>query len=73
MCKMLTGLEINSSLTDCSNLFARFQIEQRRQDLARHPDFEPLSLYQLLDVNNSQEISSVELMKFMNKHFLSPN
>lgn len=44
----------------------------RRQDLARHPDFEPMKLFQHLDVNNNGEISCREIFDFMNKQFLSP-
>ena len=44
----------------------------RRQDLARHPDMEPMQLFQHLDVNNSGSISANELFDFMSKQFLNP-
>lgn len=44
----------------------------RRQDLSRHPDFEPMRLFQHLDVNNNGAISCREIYDFMNKQFLSP-
>ena len=44
----------------------------RRQDLARHPDFEPMRLFQHLDVNSNGSLSRDELFDFMNKQFLNP-
>ena len=39
----------------------------RRQDLARHPDFEPMRLFQHLDVDNTGKISPKEIFEFMSK------
>lgn len=44
----------------------------RRQDLARHPDFEPRKLFDHLDVNRNNSITRNELYDFMNKQFLNP-
>ena len=40
--------------------------------MARHPDFEPMKLFQHIDVNNCGQISRMELYDFMNKQFLNP-
>ena len=40
--------------------------------MARHPDFEPMKLFQHIDVNNCGQISCSELYDFMNKQFLNP-
>ena len=45
----------------------------RRQDLARHPDFEPMRLFQHLDVDNTGKISPKEIFEFMSKQFLNPH
>lgn len=44
----------------------------RRQDLAKHPDFEPMKLFQELDTNRSGHLSANEIFNFMNKQFLNP-
>lgn len=40
--------------------------------MSRHPDFEPMSLFQHLDVNNNGRISCTELYEFMSKQYLNP-
>ena len=44
----------------------------RRQDLARHPEFEPNQLFAYLDKNNNGSINCNELYDFMNRQYLSP-
>ena len=40
--------------------------------MARHPDFEPMRLFQHLDVNKNGELSREELYDYMSKQFLNP-
>ena len=40
--------------------------------MSRHPDFEPMRLFQHLDVNNNGRISCTELYDFMGKQYLNP-
>jgi len=47
-------------------------IELRRQDLTRHPDFEPMSLFQNVDRNGNGRITVNEIYDFMSKQFLNP-
>jgi len=47
-------------------------IEMKRQDLCRHPDFEPMKLFQHLDRSNDGKVNCSELYDFMSKNYLSP-
>mmetsp|Transcript_19561 Transcript_19561/g.26431 ORF Transcript_19561/g.26431 Transcript_19561/m.26431 type:complete len:167 (-) Transcript_19561:1761-2261(-) len=47
-------------------------IELRRQDLSRHPDFEPMSLFQHVDRSGDGRVTIGELYDFMSKQFLNP-
>ena len=47
------------------------QVELRRQDLARHPDFEPMKVFQLIDVDRNNQISSLNLLDFMRKQYMN--
>ena len=49
-----------------------FQIEMKRQDLCRNPDFEPMKLFQHIDRSGNGQISVSELYDFMSKNYLSP-
>lgn len=40
--------------------------------MSRHPDFEPMRLFQHLDINNNGQISRNEIYDFMSKQFLNP-
>lgn len=40
--------------------------------MSRHPDFEPMRLFQHLDINNNGQISRNEFYDFMSKQFLNP-
>ena len=44
----------------------------RRQDLSRHPDFEPQKLFEHVDVNRNGNVTRNEFYEFMNKQFLNP-
>ena len=43
----------------------------RRQDLARHPDFEPMKVFQLIDVDRNNQISALNLLDFMKKQYMN--
>ena len=39
--------------------------------MARHPDFEPMKVFQMIDVDRNNAISSVNLLDFMRKQYMS--
>jgi len=47
-------------------------IEMKRQELAGHPDFEPMKVFETLNVDKSGSLDLAQFMEFFNAQYLKP-
>jgi hypothetical protein len=44
----------------------------KRQELAGHPDFEPMKVFETLNVDKSGSLDLAQFMEFFNAQYLKP-